>query len=140
MGAVNTAICVLASAMPPKAALSGSESRKRSPRGAIGRTAKNTLPAPNSLRSHTGPGAVELLEIGEQPRNVVGFDARPAVRYLDAEHRAAFPLCPHLNLASLGRELDGVGKVVVDHLFQPRCVRYRLIHVTRVHRNGNLFS
>src|SRR3569623_773961 len=64
--------------------------------------------------------ALELLELDEQPAEIVGRDADAGVLDLEPEQLVALGHEPDDDAAAVGRELQRVRQVVVRHLLEPR--------------------
>ena len=52
---------------------------------------------------------IELLELDEEPAEIVGFDADAAVFDLDAEVILVLGFDPNNDLSFIGSELEGIG-------------------------------
>ena len=70
---------------------------------------------------------VELLEFDEQPRQIVGGDADAGVLDLDAEGQRPGSAGTQRDPTAFGRELDGVGQVVVEHLLEACRVEHQAV-------------
>jgi hypothetical protein len=72
-----------------------------------------------------GAAEVELLELLEEPRQVLGRDARPLIGHRD-RHLIRLQRGRHRHPRARRRELDGIGQEV----------RHHLDHPVEVHRDG----
>src|SRR3954471_1303926 len=69
-----------------------------------------------SARIFLGGARIQLLELDEQAMQVFPPHANARVFYVDAEVRRAFRVHAHAHEPAVGRELDGIGQVIVQNL------------------------
>ena len=80
-----------------------------------------------------------MLEIAEQPGNIGVLNAKSGVFHLDAKRVRVVLVRANLNCAAFVGELDGVRKIVVNYLLEPRGVGQHLAHAAGIDRDRNFF-
>src|SRR5579863_1623443 len=83
-----------------------------------------------ALMPFAGRG-VELMELGEQPRQVIGADTFAGVFDLQAHPRFALGPHPDRDVRAIAAEFDRIRKIVVQHLPQFPGIEYEVAQLRR---------